>query len=267
MTSRVRRVGTIPAGWPTYATTGPRTEPSTIVDGGYQADVPGAVLTGLDVVNGDVNITAPNVTFRDCRFTYYGNWVVVVRPDTGTTTFEFCEVLGQPGQIAESGMRVTGAGLTVVRGCRFSDCMDGYSPAGNGLVEDCFIQVPSNTDPGFHNDCLQISSCNGLVIRHNTFRNPNVQTSCIALFEETGSVVDCLVEGNYLDGGGYTMYAGNGSNPPSDVRVQNNLWGQSFYPRGGFNGSGTAWAAGAPGAVWSGNTYWVSGDTVSAPSA
>jgi len=70
------------------------------------------------------------------------------------------------------------------------------------------------------------------------------------------------VERNLLAGGGYTIYAGDGSRRPSAVRVVGNVFSRRFFRSGGAYGPATAWCGSCPGAIWAHNVWEGTGEPV-----
>jgi len=240
-----------PAAFPTAADTGARGPLQT--SGPITVDQPGALIENLDVT-GEINVVAPDVTIRNVRL-HGGSatWLLVVRSDTGTTALDGVSVEADAGAAVEHGIFQVGNGRLAVRRSRILGTQDGCACA-SGSITDSFVRL-GRSQNGSHNDGIQSGGGSGLLIRHNTILNPNGQTSAIALFEEFGPQVNVTVEDNLLAGGGYTIYAGDGSRRPSAVRVVRNVFSRRFFSSGGAYGPATAWCATCPGAVWSGNIW------------
>jgi hypothetical protein len=237
--------------FPTREDTGPLGH--LVPSGPLTVDRPGAVVEGLDIT-GEIDVVAPDVTIRNVRLRGgTGNWLLVVRNDTGTTTLEGVSVEADPGAAVEHGIYQLGNGRLVIHNSRILGTQDGCV-CSRGSITESYIYLGPNRN-GSHNDGIQSGGGNGMLIRHNTILNPNGQTSAIALFEEFGPQRDVTVQDNLLGGGGYTIYAGDGKKRPSGVRVIGNVFSARFFRTGGWYGPVTAWCAGCPGATWYGNVW------------
>jgi hypothetical protein len=53
---------------------------------------------------------------------------------------------------------------------------------------------------------VQTTGGSNITVRHNRIDNPHAQTSCLMVGGEYGSPSNILIEGNYLNGGNYTIY-------------------------------------------------------------
>jgi hypothetical protein len=95
------------------------------------------------------------------------------------------------------------------------------------------------------------------VIQHNTILNSYQQTDAIGLFEDFGAQSNCLIEGNLLAGGGYTVYGG--ANPGGavtrNIRIIDNRFSNIYHTHSGYYGPVTAFASSGSGNQWSGNIW------------
>jgi hypothetical protein len=179
----------------------------------------GAIVEDLDV-NGSILVDANDVTIRRTRVTT-GDFYPIRLADTGLRLLvEDVEIVGQPG--CESG--ISFQHYTAIR-VNVHGCNDGLKIGDSTTIEDSFIH-DYWFSPGSHNDGIQSTGGTGIVIRGNRVLNPNSQTSCILLGEEEGPLDDALVEGNWLDGGNYTIYAGAGTTVPN-ITIRANRFGRT----------------------------------------
>ena len=100
-----------------------------------------------------------------------------------------------------------------------------------------------------HNDGAQASGpASNVVVRHNSIINPNHENSGIYLSSNLGPIDGVVIENNFLDGGGRTVYVldkGTGYGIPTNVSVMNNRFGHDFNRAlgfGKFTQAGNAWA-------------------------
>lgn len=145
----------------------------------------------------------------------------------------------------------------------------GMTVGSGTTMTDSFIQL-AGTARGDHNEAILDDGIDGLTLEHNTLLNPNGQTSAISLFTEFGPNHNVLVRNNFLAGGGYTCYCGDGRTdnngnpaPASNVNFVDNVFSEQFFPTVGAFGPGRAYRS-AGGGIWSGNVYALPDGTVTA---
>jgi hypothetical protein len=69
-------------------------------------------------------------------------------------------------------------------------------------------------------------------------------------------VTNKIVVDNLLAGGGYSIYGGNGRNDPtSNIVIEDNEFGQLYYPKSGQFGPVAFFDPTGTGNVWSGNVW------------
>ncbi|GLR97788.1 MULTISPECIES: right-handed parallel beta-helix repeat-containing protein [Bradyrhizobium] len=188
------------SGFPNATNTGVPPGTTLKESDGFVISSSGAVIEGLDI-RGGVVIDAPNVTLRNCRITYDGVYVVLIKGGISGTVIQNCEIdnLGSGGQC------IAGQGSFLRNNIR--NCADGIAVGGNDtVIEGNYIHDMRGT-PASHFDGIQADgNFSHLTIRHNTIINENIQTSAIMVDNYAGPINDVLIENNLLIGGGYTVY-------------------------------------------------------------
>ncbi|MBX9244514.1 right-handed parallel beta-helix repeat-containing protein [Actinotalea ferrariae] len=168
----------------------------------------GAVVDGLDIT-GCVVVAANDVTIRNtrirCEQAPRKRAVVMDGKRTGLL-IEDTEIDG--GGTTDIGIDLTDATL---RRLDIHHVGDGIRMGANLVIEDSWIHHMTRIG-SLHPDAIQGISASNIVIRNNTLdpRNPDtgdLANSAIMLGSETGTKIsrDVLIEGNYLDGGNYTI--------------------------------------------------------------
>jgi hypothetical protein len=183
----------------------------------------GAVVDGLDV-DGCLTIAADDVTVRRSRIRCAGDYVVRVAEGASGVLVEDVEIdgRGDPGTIA-----IGVSGFTLRR-ADVHDVGDGPRMGDVTVVEDTWIHDLA-VGGGSHNDGIQSTGGRRIVIRHNRIDHPGQQTSCILLGADLGDIDDALVQGNLLNGGNYTVYAGaDPGHSASGIRIVGNRFGRDF---------------------------------------
>ena len=191
----------------------------------------GAVIDGLDIV-GNLDIKANNVTVRRSRITAGNN--NAVRVYAGVTGFQLIdsEVVGVNSLSNQCGVAVTGAHLTIIR-VDIHGCADGVHPGNGSTIKDSYIHdlwlgTDANGVVFTHNDGIQIMSGTGFVITHNRIDAGHHENAAVFVKSDFGPISDVLIDGNYLDGGSYTIFgADTASGSVTNVTISNNTFGTS----------------------------------------
>jgi len=207
----------------------------------------GTVIDGLDI-QGCLVIQASQVTIRRSRIRCQGAYVVKVADTASGVLLEDVEIdgAGNPATIA-----IGLVGYTVRR-ANIHHVGDGPRMASATVVEDSFIHDLS-AGPGSHTDGIQSTGGTGITIRHNRIENPKRQTSCIMLGADLGDISSARVEGNLLNGGNFTVYAGaEAGRTATGITISGNRFG-----RGSVYGPGDV--AATTGVTWTGNVWHHSG--------
>lgn len=185
---------------------------------------PGAVITDVDVA-GEITVAASNVTIRNFR----ANNVQQLPGYTGLL-LEDGEIHGEQNPLADG---VSWSGYTARR-LDVHDVNDAFKAHGNVVIEDSWIHDLTfrvfGADEWTHNDGVQISTGSNIVIRGNRFER-NRGNAAVFIDSDFGPIRDVLVEGNYLGGGGYTLYSipspkAPGNGVPQQITVRNNLFSE-----------------------------------------
>ncbi|GII80744.1 hypothetical protein Sru01_57260 [Sphaerisporangium rufum] len=225
----------------------------------------GTVIDGMDV-RGEINVAADNVTIRNTRVAAApGEWGIIQRQGKSGLKVENSEIFGNGRQRTQFGIINQGGDLTVRR-VDIHTISNGILTE-QGLIEDSYLHDPKYYS-GDHTDMIMCTSGppSGakLVIRGNTVINTLEQTGAIALFQDFGVVRNVTVEGNFLAGGGYSLYGGGGSKGTSaNIKVVGNVFSKDVWPKGGYNGPVAYWDKNGSGNEWSGNV-WEDGKPVPA---
>jgi hypothetical protein len=254
-------------GWPDASSTGVPKSVALKPSSDLVITTAGTVINGLDV-HGAIRVEADNVTIKNTRVTNDGkaDWGIMQWFDASGLVIQDTQIRGNGTQEMGQGIQNFGGDLTVRR-VDISHISDGIATV-QGLIEDSYIHDPQVFD-GDHVDLIQATSGppsgKSLTIRHNLVINPASQTSAIALFQDFGVPHDTLVENNYLAGGAYTVYGGDGGKgQPTNVRFLNNTFGRDVYPNCGYNGPVAYWSSDGAGNAWSGNVWAQTGAPVTA---
>ncbi len=216
------RLEPIPAGRPTALTTGPRCLPEAMrqVPGDVQSVVAGEVISGIRTT-GTIIVRHPNVTVRDNAASNVfieaaGTGAVIEHNDLGAEA---------PSRISEA---VNGIVKDyIVRRNNIHFTLDGLKIGTGSVVEGNYIHDLSQL-PGAHNDGIQIMDGSGWSVRGNNI-DLGVGTginSAIFVSSDFGPISNGIIEGNWLNGGGYTVYSSKGRfGASTNVLVKDNDFG------------------------------------------
>jgi hypothetical protein len=264
--------------WPTAADTG---SSGTLTDvtpptGELILDQTNQVFANTRV-HGTVTVLGCNITLRnvevDASEPYNGNaspdlFAVWLKEDPScSVTLDHVSVLTPAGQYATEAVRDAYGGPATVTSLNAQGQQLGMTVGVGTVVTDSYIAL-APTLRGDHNEDVLDDGTTSLTLTHNTFLNPNGQTSALSLFTEFGPNSDVLVKDNWLAGGGYTCYCGDGATsnsgapaPSSNVSFEDNVFSEQYFPTVGAFGPGRAYNP-AGGGQWLNNVYALPDGTV-----
>lgn len=186
-------------------------------------------------------------------------WLVLVRPEAGPVTILWSDIGGVMRERSASphvgvALALRGNGARVHRS-RIGAAADGVQIAAKDIrITECLI-ADLLSRPGDHNDSIQMfEQAADVYIARNRIENPHPQTSAITVLGR-----DVTITGNRLAGGGWTVYGGalrngKGGEGASGVRVADNIFSRTYFPKVGSFGPVTYWLSGpGSGNVWSDN--------------
>jgi hypothetical protein len=178
------------------------------------------VIENLEI-NGNIIIDAQNVTLKNIKLTtddFHG--IQVMDSATGFTLMD-SEINGN-GQ-AHDGFYGFG---TILR-TNIYGTENGINSSGAGpmLIQDNYIHGMAG-DASSHFDSIEINSGHNIQILHNTIVNEHGQTSAIMMDNWAGGLSNIEIDGNYIEGGGYSVYLddsfGGGTVDDASISITNN---------------------------------------------
>ena len=248
------------SGWSYNATT------KTVV-----VSVKGTVLSGLSIA-GALQVNASNVTVKNVNVVTNALYGIGLTHTTGVT-IENSTVSGlnsTTGRVAYAIYDVYGdsTGMTIKTN-NISNFRTGIQ-VSTGLVEGNYIH-----DPGFvagdHTNGIYVGGgTQSLTISGNTIFDSLGQTDAINLDAPTpgasAAVANKTITGNFLAGGSYTIYGGSASgSPTSNIKIQNNRFGQNYFAKSGQYGPAYYFDAQGAGNSWTGNSWDTNGQAIASP--
>jgi len=203
--------------------TGP-SDPSLLVSSGSITTTrDGQVIENVSV-SGTITVRNNNVTIRNFRL------------DGNGTTYPIGYESGHTGLVIEDGevfdydAAVVGGNFTNYTARRLNvhdGTGDGFKAMGNVTIESSYVHH-LGTSPSSHADGVQASGGSGLTIRNNNFDMPKGlagYTNSCAIFvaPDFGPISNVLIEGNWLNGGDYTVHI-----DATNAVVRDNLFGRDY---------------------------------------
>lgn len=209
--------------------------------------VPNTVIEGRDIA-GSVVIQAPGVVIRRSRI--HGSGYYGVQVLSGDVTITDCDISGFENGIAFNNWTATRVDIHGVTG-------DGVKLGSNVTLQDSWIHGLT-PGAGAHADGGQMQNgVRNLVVRRNSI---DAQGGNAALFicPDLGPSTEgpVAITGNYLDGGGYTLFCVDGNNGQyfvGNIAITGNTFGA-------HHGFGTH-RINVP-VTWTGNTVAATGAPV-----
>lgn len=207
------------------STTGPE-ERLTLVPmvGDLVIAEPGAEIIGRDV-SGTIRIEAEDVEIRNSRIRGTGDFGILVA--SGSARITNTEISG-----FENG--IGGDNWTASRVDIFGTTSDGVKIGSYTALEDSWIH-DLRPVRGAHADGVQMQSGvrNATVVRNNIDVSTSDSNAAIFLAPDLGpsSSGPVLVEGNFLDGGNYSLYCVDGADGKyavGNITIRNNYFGSHF---------------------------------------
>lgn len=220
-------VPTPSTGFPDATNTGVPSGVTLKASGSLNITTNGSVISGLDIA-GTVYIAASNVVLKNCRVKSASYAIVKVK-DGFYATIQDCEINGVgTGNDGSHGIYGQGTFLrnniyNVENGITLNN--------GNSVIQGNYIHdLKASGDP--HYDGIQIDGGqSGVVIEGNTIINQNGQTAAIMIDNYFGPISNIKVNGNVLQGGGYTLYSDGQfkGGTISGVSVTNNKFKKGYW--------------------------------------
>ena len=199
----------------------------------------GQVVSGL-IITGGVQITASNVTLKDCiiEVPNSANWNVGIAGGLTGVVLQNCEIVGAgtSGPLGSYGIYVEGNSQVTINAVNIHDVGQGLVlNDGQVTLENSYIH-DLNAGSGTHYEDVGYfgaakSSTFSLNIQNNTLINQHNQTAAVFLQNYFGGLNNIKVNNNVLVGGDYTIYVdGSASSAPvSNVSITNNHMGAGIY--------------------------------------
>lgn len=198
-------------------------------NGGSKIKKDGTVLEGLDI-SGSLSIEANNVVIRKCRIkasaTASSSSYPIKVADSSITglVIEDCEIDGN----GRTSVVVATKNFTLRR-CNVHGGNDLVRADGNVTIEDSWLHHPYRV-AGSHNDAVQMLSGGNVMLRNNNIdiAVDNDPLNACFIISASSAINEVTIEGNYLNGGNYTLYLGANDKgiPVTNVKVRNNKFGR-----------------------------------------
>jgi hypothetical protein len=233
--------------------------------------VKGTVLSGL-AITGTLQISASNVTVKNVQVTSGGNFGISLAHTTGVT-IQNSTISGQnstAGRVSYAIDDVYGDSTgMIIKANNISNFRTAVQ-VSTGQVDSNYIHDPGYVAGDHTNGIYVNGGTQPLMIWNNTIFDSMGQTDAINLDAGTpgpsAPVASKTVSDNLLAGGAYTLYGGAaGGSPTSNIVIQDNRFGQLYYPKSGLYGPAYYFDSAGTGNKWSMNIWDTTGQAVPAP--
>lgn len=213
------------AGFPTEATTGIPEGTTLKPSGALTITKDGTVIDGLHI-RGSVTVKADNVTIRRSLIDSTSLYPVQIGSEHSGLVIEDSEIDGN----GKASVAILKGGYTLRR-VEVREVRDGPRIEGDDvLIEASLIHRLTRVEGG-HHDAIQIRKGRNIVIRGNSLiarRGDDPMNAAIQIGSALGTVPvsGLVVEGNYMDGGNYTI--NGGSSWVADAVYRGNTFGRGY---------------------------------------
>jgi hypothetical protein len=230
----------------------------------------GAVLSGLSIPC-TLEIDASNVTVKNVQVVTGGAFAISLRHTAGVTI--------QNSVI--KGTNATSGRVNVAINDVYSDSTAVTITGNNisafrtamqvsaGLVQANYIHDPGYIAGDHTNGIVTGGGTAAMTIKGNTVFNTLGQTDAISLDASAGGVpvANKTVQNNFLAGGGYAVYGGDGpsGNPTSNIVITGNRFGQQYYAKSGQFGAVAYYNHAGTGNTWTGNIWDTTAQAIPSP--
>ncbi|MFC7404881.1 hypothetical protein [Georgenia alba] len=193
-------------------------------DGNLRIDEDGAVVEGLEIF-GSVTVDADDVVIRNSRIVMTSGRIAL-RVNGDDLLVEDTEIDGQ----GRADPVVAFNGYTLRR-VHIHNIAEGPRVAGDDVtIEDSYIHSMVQRDDN-HTDVIQVVKGERIVIRGNNLQAHNPESglygnAAFMFGEDSGPVRDCLVEGNLMNGGNYTVNGGGSGTDGAECAFRENAFQQ-----------------------------------------
>jgi hypothetical protein len=230
----------------------------------------GTVLSGLSIPY-TVAIQASNVTVNDVQIVTGGAFAISLTHTAGVT-IENSTISGTNATTGRVNVAIddvygdsTGEVIKDNNISAFRTAMQ----VSAGLVEGNYIHDPGYIAGDHTNGIVTNGGTQSMTINDNTVFNSQSQTDAITLDASTGgvAVANKTIENNFLAGGGYSIYGGDGpsTNPTSNIVIKNNRFGQQYFAKGGQFGAVAYYDHTGSGNSWTSNIWDTTGQAIPSP--
>ena len=253
-------------GYPDASNTGVQANRSlTDHRGNYRVTEAGSVVSDLRIY-GSLYIEADDVIVRNVEVICSQSWWIIRDQGRRTTIEDVTLTVDRSNSSNYCQYGIAGGDAVTIQRADISYTPNGLIfNGGSATVKNNWIH-DQRAYPG-RDDHVDAAQLNGggpgpYVFVNNHLSVPEAQTGCLALFADFGSIRNVVVDRNLFDGAGYSFYGGTDS--ATNVRVTNNVFGKTYFPRGGHFGPVAHFNARGDGNVWLNNVWLDTGAPVNA---
>jgi hypothetical protein len=216
---------------------------------------PGQVIEGM-LIRGGISIRHDNVIVRNTKVVNDGGSIGIevpygARSDVSRFTLENVSIVGTGSpEIYQQAVSGVYASVHATR-VYISGFGGGFRPFRGGSTIEYTMVENIRTHSGSHNTGMSTRGGDGSTVQRNWIEGSS--SSALSLYPDGSPITNFTARQNVLDGGGYSIYAGDSKtygDQTYPVRFLDNRFSRNhrFGPR-------TNWDPSKPGNEWSGNEY------------
>jgi len=239
-------------------------------------------ITGAGAIFNGFNLTCPiavfasGVTIENCVISCGGQstFPICIETDRNNNgnpitsfTLKNCTISGSDDNMNRACACIKdiygAASGIVIQACNMYWASTAIQVYAGECLDNYIHDLIGNVTYGDHVNGINVSGgTSPLLIQHNTILNPNAQTDCIALFQDTAppAIANKTINNNLMAGGGYCLYGGQSGAeytglPATNIVITNNVISTIYFANGGAFGPVTYFSPGNSGNKWSGNVW------------
>lgn len=187
----------------------------------------GQVVDGLHVT-GSIVVDADDVTIRRSLVEHTGDgYAITLEDGRRNLMVEDSEIDGSGSSSRQAAICCSDYTL---RRVDVHGVTEGPRLGSDVVVEDSYIHDLRTCDD-CHVDALQTTGGSNIVIRNNSVDSTGAESdaygnAALMFGEDTGEIREVLVEGNYFNGGNYTLNGGRDGAQGAEIVFRNNRFGR-----------------------------------------
>lgn len=215
----------------------------TTVTGNLTISADNSVVSGKHVT-GTVFITGDNVTFENSQVDGNGSsgvaFAIKVMGSGDIVKYNTVAVPNKQSGLDGISVGFSGGDTAIVDHNNISGSTDGIKLYNSATISYNYIHDLTQwaSDPvgqgggASHNDGIQMLAGSNVTIAHNTDKPQKAVNSAIQVTQDSGSVSNLHIDGNWFDGGGCTVNLASNNKAIGPIYLTNNRFGRNLQYAG-----------------------------------